>query len=130
MVQITSNLRSTKAITDYVTLSDESATITARLKAIERELKELQPVVLEQIGDGRAVKIGAQVRTVKPGTVDKISRTCDDATAVEFCKDHNLKYQERSAEFVAPATFSAHVKAGAMSLELYSIETTIIVVVI
>lgn len=130
MVQVTSNLRSTKAITDFVTLSDEGATIAARLKAIERELKELQPVVLEQIGDGRAVKIGSQVRTIKPGTVDKISRTCDDATAVNYCKDHGLKYQERNAEYVAPATFSAHVKAGAMSPELYSIETTTIVVVI
>ena len=130
MVQITSNLRSTAAITNFVQLSDESATIAARSKAIERELKELQPTVLEQIGDGRAVKIGSQVRTVKPGTVDKITRICDDATAVNFCKEHNLKYQERSAEYVAPATFSAHVKAGAMSLELYDIETTIIVVVI
>ena len=130
MVQITSNLRSTAAITNYVQLSDESATIAARLKAIERELKELQPTVLEQIGDGRAVKIGSQVRTVKPGTVDKITRTCDDLTAVEFCKSHGLKFQERSAEYVAPATFSSHVKAGAMSPELYEIETTTIVVVI
>ena len=129
MVQITSNLRSTKAITDFVQLSDESATIAARLKAIERELKELQPTVLEQIGDGRAVKIGSQVRTVKPGTVDKITRTCDDLTAVEFCKSHGLKFQERSAEYVAPATFSAHVKAGAMDPELYNIETTVVIVV-
>ena len=130
MVQITSNLRSTAAITNYVQLSDESATIAARLKAISQELKELEPTVLEQIGDGRAVKVGSQVRTVKPGTVDKITRTCDDLTAVEFCKSHGLKYQERSAEYVAPATFSAHVKSRAMSPELYEIETTTIVVVI
>ncbi len=129
MVQITSNLRSTKAITDFVLLSDESATIAARLKAIERELKELQTTVLEQIGDGRAVKIGSQVRTVKPGSVDKITRTCDDLTAVEFCKSHGLKFQERSAEYVAPATFSSHVKAGAMDPELYNIETTVVIVV-
>ena len=130
MVQITSNLRSTKAITDFVTLSDESATISARLKAITRELKELQPTVLEQIGDGRAVKVGSQVRTLNVGTVEKITRTCDDLTAVNYCKAHNLKFQERSAEFVAPATFSAHVKAGAMDPELYDIETTTIIVVI
>jgi len=130
MVQVTSNLRSTKAITDYVQLSDEQSTISARLKAISRELAELQPVVLEQIGEGRAVKIGSQVRTVKPGTVEKISRTCDDQTAVDYCKDHGLRYQERSAEYVAPATFSAHVKSGSMSPELYEIEITTIVVVI
>ena len=130
MVQVTSNLRSTAAITTYVQLSDESATISARLKAIAQELKALEPTVLEQIGDGRAVKVGSQVRTVKPGTVDKITRTCDDLTAVEYCKSHGLKYQERSAEYVAPATFSSHVKAGAMSPELYEIETTTIIVVI
>ena len=130
MVQITSNLRSTKAITDFVLLSDESATISARLKAITRELKELQPTVLEQIGDGRAVKVGSQVRTLNVGTVEKITRTCDDLTAVNYCKAHNLKFQERSAEFVAPATFTTHVKAGAMSPELYAIESTTIVVVI
>ena len=130
MVQVTSNLRSTAAITSFVQLSDESATISARLKAIAQELKALEPTVLEQIGDGRAVKVGSQVRTVKPGSVDKITRTCDDQTAVNFCKDHSLKYQERSAEYVAPATFSAHVKAGSMSPDLYEIETTTIVVVI
>jgi hypothetical protein len=130
MVQVTSNLRSTAAITTYVQLSDESATISARLKAIAQELKALEPTVLEQIGDGRAVKVGSQVRTVKPGTVDKITRTCDDLTAVEYCKSHGLKHQERSAEYVAPATFSAHVKAGSMDPELYLIETTTIIVVI
>lgn len=130
MVQITSNLRSTAAITNFVTLSDEQATISARLKAISREMKELEPVVLEQIGEGRAVKVGSQVRTVKPGNVESIKRTCDDLTAVEWCKAHNLKFQERSPEYVAPATFSAHVKSGSMSSELYDIETTVIVVVI
>ena len=130
MVQVTSNLRSTAAITSFVQLSDESATITARLKAIQREMKELESTVLEQIGDGRAVKVGSQVRTIKPGIVESIKRTCDDETAVEWCKAHNLKFQERSAEYVSPATFSSHVKAGAMSAELFAIEQTTIVVVI
>jgi len=130
MVQVTSNLRSTKAITDYVQLSDEQSTLSARLKAISREMKELEPVVLEQIGEGRAVKVGSQVRTVKPGNVESIKRTCDDLTAVEWCKAHGLKFQERSEEYVAPATFSSHVKSGSMSPELYEIEITTIVVVI
>lgn len=130
MVQITSNLRSTKAITDYITLSDESATITARLKAITRELTELQPTVLEQIGEGRAVKIGSQVRTIKPGTTEKISRTCDDLSAVQWCKAHGLKFSTRSPEYVAPATFSALVRSSQMHRDFYEIETTVIVVVI
>lgn len=129
MVQVTSNLRSTAAITNYIKLSDESATIAARLKAITQEIKALEPLVLDQIGDGRAVKIGSQVRTIKPGTLEKITRTCDDNTAVEWCKAHNLKYQERSAQYVAPATFSALVRSKQMHVAYYDIELTPILVV-
>lgn len=129
MVQVSSNLRSTKNITEFVNLSDEARTIAIRLKAIETQLKLLQPDVLEQIGEGRAVKVGSQVRTLKPAVIESIKRTCDDQTAVEWCRDHGLKFQERSAEYVAPATFSAHVKAGLMDPELYVIETTQTIVV-
>ena len=130
MVAITSNLRSTKSITDFVNLTDESATIALRLKAITAELALLTPDVLEQIGEGRAVKIGSQVRTLRPGTIEKTSRTCDDETAVEYCKSHGLKFQERSAEYVAPASFTSYVKKGLMSPELYEKTETAIVVVV
>jgi len=129
MVQVSSNLRSTAAITNFVNLSDEAKTLVVRLKAIETELKLIQPDVLEQIGDGRAVKVGSQVRTLRPGLIESIKRTCDDQTAVEWCREHGLKFQERSAEYVAPATFSAHVKAGLMDPALFTIESTQTIVV-
>lgn len=129
MVQVSSNLRSTSAITSFVNLSDEAKTIAIRLKAITAELALLQPEVLEQIGDGRAVKVGSQVRTLKPAVLESIKRTCDDETAVSWCRSHGLKFQTRSPEYVAPATFSAHVKAGLMSEELYEVEKTTTVVV-
>lgn len=129
MVQVSSNLRSTAAIINFVNLSDEAKTIAVRLKTIETELKLIQPAVLEQIGDGRAVKVGSQVRTLKPKLIESIKRTCDDETAVEWCRAHGLKFQERSAEYVAPATFSAHVKNGLMDPELFVIESTPTIVV-
>jgi len=129
MVQVSSNLRSTAAITNFVNLSDEAKTLVVRLKAIETELKLIQPDVLEQIGDGRAVKVGSQVRTLRPGLIESIKRTCDDETAVEWCRSHGLKFQERTPEYVAPATFSAHVKSGLMDSELFVIETTQTIVV-
>jgi hypothetical protein len=129
MVQVSSNLRSTAAITNFVNLSDEAKTLVVRLKAIETELKLIQPDVLEQIGEGRAVKVGSQVRTLRPGLIESIKRTCDDSTAVEWCRAHGLKFQERSPEYVAPATFSAHVKAGLMDPELFVIESTQTIVV-
>lgn len=129
MVQVSSNLRSTAAITNFVNLSDEAKTLVVRLKAIETELKLIQPDVLEQIGDGRAVKVGSQVRTLKPSTIESIKRTCDDSTAVEWCRSHGLKFQERSPEYVAPSTFSAHVKNGLMCPDLYVVESTTTIVV-
>lgn len=129
MVQVSSNLRSTKLITDFVNLSDEAKTLVVRLKAIETELKLIQPDVLEQIGDGRAVKVGSQVRTLRPGIIESIKRTCDDQTAVEWCRAHGLKFQERTPEYVAPATFSAHVKTGLMDPALFVIESTQTIVV-
>lgn len=129
MVQVSSNLRSTAAITNFVNLSDEAKTIAVRLKAIQTEMQQIQSDVLEQIGDGRAVKVGSQVRTLKPAVIESIKRTCDDETAVDYCKAHGLKYQERTPEYVAPATFSSHVKAGLMDSELYAIEKTQTIVV-
>lgn len=129
MVQVSSNLRSTAAITNFVNLSDEAKTIAVRIKAIQTELALIQGEVLQQIGDGRAVKVGSQVRTLRPGIIESIKRTCDDQTAVEWCRAHGLKFQERSALYVAPATFSAHVKAGLMDPELFTIESTQTIVV-
>lgn len=125
----TSTLRSTSAITKFVNLSDESKTIAIRLKAIETELKLLQPEVLEQIGEGRAVKVGSQVRILTPSEKTSIKNIAEDGADVEYCKRNGLKYQTRAPEYVAPATFSAHVKAGLLPEELYSIESTLIIVV-
>ena len=129
MVSVSSNLRSTKTITDFVNLSDEAKTIAIRLKAIETEMQLLQPEVLEQIGEGRAVKVGSQVRTLKPGEKISYKNVSEDGEDVEYCRQHGLKFQTRSPEYVAPATFTAHAKAGLLPQELYSIERTALVVV-
>ena len=125
----TSTLRSTAAITNFVTLTDESRTIALRLKQIAAELALLQPEVFEQIGDRRSVMVGKQVRTLERSTTEKIVRTCDDQTAVDYCKDNGLNYHERSAEYVAPAAFTSYVKKGLMSADLFEIESTPIIVV-
>ena len=129
MVSVSSNLRSTKTITDFVNLSDEAKTIAIRLKAIETEMQLLQPEVLEQIGEGRAVKVGSQVRTLKPGEKLSYKNIAEEGADVEYCRQHGLKFQTRSPEYVAPATFTAHAKAGLLPEELYAIERTALVVV-
>lgn len=125
-----STLRSTKALTKFVELTDESRLIAARLKSIERELKLLQPEVLEQIGPCRSVSVNKQVRTLQRDIVESVKRIVDDETAVEFCKSRGLAFSTRSPEFVAPATFSKYYREGLLSPELYNVEQTEIVVVI
>jgi hypothetical protein len=127
---VSSNLRSTKTLAEFIRLSDEAQTAAARLKAIEREIQAMTPEVLEQIGEARTVKHAGQIRTLKRNVTAKISRTCDDETAVEFCKSHGLKFQTRTPHYVAPATFSSYVKSGLMSEELYSIENAVSVVIV
>ena len=121
----TSTLRSTKAITDYVVLTDELAAIATRQKDIERELKLLQAEVLDQIGERRSVMVNKQVRVLSPRIVESIKRVVDDETAVEYCRQHGLKFQERTPVYVAPATFSVHVKAGLLPAEFYDIVETL-----
>ena len=126
---VSSTLRSTKNLTHFVRLSDESKTLAARLKDVERELTTLTPEILETIQGSRAVKIGTQIRLITEGATESIKRVCDDATAVEFCKAHGLKYSTRSPEYVAPATFSGLVRSSQMHVDYYEIDVTRIIVV-
>ncbi len=106
----TTTLRSTLSITSFVELSDELAALKLRQKQVEQDLKRLQPEVLDQIGERREVRVNKQVRILTPRIEESISRSCDDETIVEWCKSHGLKYSERSAEYVAPATFVKYVR--------------------
>jgi len=136
---VSSTLRSTKNLTNFVRLSDESKTLSARLKIVERELTALTPEILETIQGSRAVKMddfdenglktGSRIRLITEGATESIKRTCDDETAVHFCKQNGLKFSTRSPEFVAPATFSALVRSSQMNVDFYTIDVTRIVVV-
>jgi hypothetical protein len=116
-------------LTHFVRLSDESKTLAARLKEVERELTALTPEILETIQGSRAVKIGTQIRLITEGATESIKRICDDATAVEFCKSNGLKFSTRSPEYVAPATFSSLVRSSQMHADYYTIDVTRIIVV-
>jgi hypothetical protein len=103
-------LRSTNVITSFVEFTDELAAIQLRAKQLEREIEDMTPAVLEQIGERREVRVNKQVRILTPRIDESISRACDDETAVEWCKSHGLKFSTRTPEYVAPASFSKYVK--------------------
>lgn len=124
-----STLRSTKTLTSFVQLTDESVLLAKRLKAVQAELKKLQPEVLDQIGERRSVSVNKQVRIIERKEVESIKRIVDDETAVEYCKSKGLAFSERTPEYVAPATFSMYYREGLLAPELFSIETETTVVV-
>lgn len=120
-------LRSTNVITNFVEFSDELAAIKLRAKQLERELEDMTPAVLEQIGERREVRVNKQVRILTPRIDEKISRSCDDETAVEWCKSHGLKFSERSQFYVAPASFTKYVKENRIPESMIERTTTIAV---
>lgn len=124
-----STLRSTKTLTTFVQLTDESVLLAKRLKAIQAELKAMQPEVLEQIGDRRSVSVNKQVRIIERKKIESVKRVVDDETAVKYCKSKGLAFSERSEEYVAPATFLKYYREGLLSPELFAIETETTVVV-
>ena len=125
----TISLRSTSVLTRYVAVSDRLATLSKQLETLKAEEKRLRPQVLEEIGERREIAVRGQVRVLVPSVKESISRACDDETAVEFCKTHGLKYSERTALYVAPASFSSYVRAGLIPEEMIERKTEQTIVV-
>jgi hypothetical protein len=125
----TINLRSTSVLTRYVAVSDRLATLAKQAEELKAEDKRLRPQVLEEIGDRREIAVRGQVRVLIPSVKESISRACDDETAVEFCRLHGLKYSERTALYVAPASFSSYVRAGLIPEEMIDRKTELTIVV-
>ena len=125
----TISLRSSAILTRYVAVSDRLATLAMQLDTLKTEEKRLRPQVLDEIGERREIAVRGQVRILSPSVKESISRACDDETAVEFCKSHGLKYSERSAEYVAPASFSSYVKQGLIPDEMIERKTEQTIVV-
>lgn len=126
----TISLRSTSNLTDYVRTTDRLATYAQLVKELTRREFELRPAVLAEIGERRAITVRGQIRVLTPGETSSIKRTCTDEVAVGYCHCLGLKYSQRSADYVAPATFTSYVKKGLLPAELYEIETTRIVSVV
>jgi hypothetical protein len=125
----TVSLRSSSTLTRYVNVSDRLATLAKQIETLKAEEKKLRPHVLEEIGERREIAVRGQVRVLIPSVKESISRACDDETAVEFCKANGLKYSERSAEYVAPASFSSYVKQGLIPEEMIERKSELTIVV-
>ena len=124
---ISSNLRSTAAITAYVVCCDRLAALAAELKALQREEKELRPDVLQQIGDGRAVKVSGIVRKLAPVAIVSVSRIVDDETAAAACQAAGLDVDHRSSVWVSPSKLRAYAIAGDLPAGIAEVAETLTV---
>ena len=124
----TINLRSTKTLTDYVQVTDRMKTLAKKLNELSKLEEKQRPAVLAEIGDRREIAVRGQVRILEPMTKESIGQLDTDNTVKVF-KEIGLPVNVRSAEFVAPATFSKLVKDGVVPEELISRKTESIVAV-
>jgi hypothetical protein len=128
MTQNTINLRSTKNLTDYVRTVDRMRTLAKQLNELSKLETKLRPEVLEAIGERREIAVRGQVRILEPSVKESIGQEDTDKT-VEVFKAIGLPVNVRSAEYVAPASFSKFVRDGVVPEELIKRTSELIVVV-
>lgn len=124
----TINLRSTAVLTNYVNTVDRMRALAKQLSELSKAEAKLRPDVLEQIGDRREVIVKGTVRILEPETKESIGQV-DTEKTVETFKTLGLPVSVRSAEYVAPATFSKLVKDGIVPDELIKRTSETIVIV-
>lgn len=125
----TTNIRSTALITRYVTTVDRIALLSAQLADLQRVEEHIRQDVLSEIGERRAVQVRGKLRILEPVVKTSISRACDDAEAVEFCKAHGLPVQTRTPEYIAPATFSKYAREGRLPEDMIERKETVSIAV-
>ena len=128
MTQNTINLRSTATLTNYVKTVDRMRTLAKQLAELSKLESKLRPEVLEAIGDRREIAVRGQVRILEPSVKESIGQE-DTERTIEVFKVIGLPLNTRSAEYVAPALFSALVKKGVVPEELIRRTSESIVIV-
>lgn len=113
----TVNRRSNKTLTSYVETVDRMRVLAKQLSDLQKIETALRPEVLDQIGERREVIINGTCRILEPETKESIGQVDTERTTEAF-KALGLPVSTRSAEYVAPATFSKCVREGIVPDEL------------
>lgn len=124
----TINLRSTATLTNYVKTTDRMRTLAKQLNELSKLEAKLRPEVLAEIGERREIAVRGQVRILEPQVKESIGQL-DTELTVERFKAIGLPVNFRSAEWVAPASFSKLVKDGAVPEDLIKRTSEAIVIV-
>lgn len=111
------NRRSNKTLTAYVETVDRMRVLAKQLSDLQKIETALRPEVLDQIGERREVIINGTCRILEPETKESIGQVDTERTTEAF-KALGFPVSTRSAEYVAPATFSKYVREGIVPDEL------------
>jgi hypothetical protein len=103
-------------------------TLAKQLADLSRLEAKLRPEVLEAIGERREIAVRGQVRILEPSVKDSIGQV-DAEKTVDVFKAIGLPVNTRSAEYVAPASFSKLVRDGVVPEELIKRTSESIVIV-
>jgi hypothetical protein len=103
-------------------------TLAKQLADLSRLEAKLRPEVLEAIGDRREIAVRGQVRILESSTKESIGQA-DAERTIEVFRAIGLPLNTRSAEYVAPASFSKLVRDGVVPEELIKRTTESIVIV-
>ena len=113
----TVNRRSNKTLTAYVETVDRMRVLAKQISDLQKIETALRPDVLEQIGERREVIVNGTCRILEPEVKESIGQVDTERTTEAF-KALGLPVSARSAEYVAPATFSKYVREGIVPDEL------------
>jgi hypothetical protein len=103
-------------------------TLAKQLAELSKLEAKLRPEVIAEIGERREIAVRGQVRILEPQVKESIGQL-DTELTVERFKAIGLPVNVRSAEWVAPASFSKLVKEGSVPEELIKRTSETIVIV-
>jgi hypothetical protein len=103
-------------------------TLAKQLSELSKLEAKLRPEVLEAIGERREIAVRGQVRILEPSIKESIEQE-DTEKTVEVFRGLGLPLNQRSAEYVAPASFSKFVREGLVPEELIKRTSESIVIV-
>lgn len=127
---MTTTIRKSNVVAEYIQTVDEIRSLSARLKQLESAEKNLRPQVLTKISaNGSTVKIDGITRLIRPDLKLSHRPAVDAPSLITWADSVGLPVAERESRWVPPATFSAWARKGLVPSNLVT-ETAETIIVI
>lgn len=110
---MTTTIRKSNLIAEYIQTVDEIRSLSARIKSLESAEKNLRPQVLTKISaNGSTVKIDGITRLIRPDLKLSHRPAVDAPELITWADSVGLPVAERESRWIPPATFGAWARKG------------------